>query len=269
MAMRSLWNGSISFGLVTIPVKLYVAAGKQNVSLRMLHDLCHTPLRYQRMCPTCERAVSPEETVSGFETEKNRFVILTEEDLDSLPLPSAKTVAIEHFVPAASVDPVYFEKTYYLEPDGGGANAYQLLRTALTEAGQFGIGRIAIRSRESLCAVRPSSGDVLALTLLYYANEVRSPAQLDVSPPGWTARPEELQAALTLMDSMSTVWDPDRYGNVRFTALQQLVESRQETGTEPVVAGEPEAAPEVLSLMEALRASLADANPADADEPRH
>lgn len=271
MAMRSLWNGSLSFGLVTIPVKLYTATSKHDVSLRMLHDLCHTPLRYQRMCPSCDRAVTPDETVSGFETEKNRYVILSEEDLASLPLPTAKTVAIEHFVPAAAVDPVYFEKTYYLEPDGGGANAYQLLRTALTEAGQFGIGRIAIRSRESLCAVRPGGGDVLALTILFFADEVRSPAGLELSPPGWEPRAEELQAALTLMESLSRDWDPSRYENRRYAALQELVRNRQGTGTEPVYARQPEAAPEVLSLMEALRASLAEGggNADQAAEDRH
>lgn len=257
MAMRSLWNGTLSFGLVTIPVKLYTATRKQDVSLRMLHDLCHTPLRYQRTCPHCERAVTPEETVSGFEVEKDRFVILTEDDLAALPTPVARTVAIEHFVPAAAVDPVYFDKTYYLEPDAGGANAYQLLRTALTEAGQFGIGRIAIRSRESLCAIRPGGDEVLALTLLYYADEVRSPAGLELSPPGWQPRADELQAALTLMDSLSRDWDPSLYENRRYAALQELVQQRQGAVTEPAYARPAEAAPEVLSLMEALRASVA------------
>lgn len=264
--MRSLWNGTLSFGLVTIPVKLYAATSKRDVSLRMLHELCHTPLRYQRVCPTCDRAVTPDETVSGFETEKDRYVILSEEDLASLPLPTAKTVAIEHFVPAAAVDPVYFEKTYYLEPDKGGANAYQLLRTALTEAGHYGIGRIAIRSRESLCAVRPGGGDVLALTVMFFADEVRSPADLALRPPGWAPQPDELQAALTLMDSLSRDWDPSRYENRRYAALQELVRDRQSTGPEPVYAGQPEATPEVLSLMEALRASLAERQ--DAPERR-
>lgn len=265
--MRSLWNGTLSFGLVTIPVKLYAATSKKDVSLRMLHDLCHTPLRYQRMCPHCERAVTPDETVSGFETEKDRFVILSEDDLERLPTPAARTVAIEHFVPAAAVDPVYFEKTYYLEPDTGGGNAYQLLRTALTDAGQYGIGRIAIRSRESLCAVRPGGGDVLTLSLLFFADEVRSPARLDLGPPDWQARPEELQAALTLMESMSRDWDPSRYENRRHAALQELVRDRQAIGAEPAY-GQPEAAAEVLSLMEALRASVADRERA-ADDRQH
>lgn len=272
--MRSLWNGTVNFGLVTIPVKLYAATSKQDVSLRMLHELCHTPLKYQRTCPSCERAVTPDETVSGYEVEKNRFVVLSEEDLSALPLPSARTISIEHFVPAAAVDPVYFEKTYYIEPAQGGTQAYQLLRTALTHAGQFGIGRVAIRSRESLCAVRAAADNALALTLLYFADEVRSAANLELGEARWEARPEELQAALTLMESLTRDWDPTRYPNRRIAAVEELVRDRQTAAPAAVVAPGPETAPEVVSLMEALRASLAEQQAGEdaaqqGNEPRH
>lgn len=262
--MRSLWNGALRFGLVTIPVKLYAATEDRAVKAHQLHDYCRTPVRYQKYCPTCERALEAGEVVRGYEVAPGRYVV--EEELsvpgveDGGPGPNAKAVEIIDFVPQPELDPVYYDKTYLMEPGEGGGKAYALLLRALKETGRVGVGRFTLRSRAALCAVRPIGRLALALVAMHDPDEVRSAEDLQflADPDGVDER--ELEMARQLVASMAEPFDPARYPNVEREALRQRLAERAvaaQPAAAPVHAGvEPALAGEAVDLMEALRRSL-------------
>jgi DNA end-binding protein Ku len=249
--MRSIWNGVISFGLVTIPVRLYTATESHDVAFHLIHKTDGARLKMVRWCPVEDRAVPWEEVERGFEISKDTYVPITDKDLDRIPLPTVHTVEISDFVDLRQVDPIYLDKSYFLGPDEKGAKAYLLLREALEKTGRAAVAKVAIREKESLCLVR-AYRDALALETLYYADEIRDTADVKV-PKNGEVRPQELKMAVSLIDSLTTEFDPSRYQDNYREALQHLIDAKAEGRPVPK-APAPKA--KVVDLMEALRASV-------------
>jgi DNA end-binding protein Ku len=252
--MRSMWKGSVSFGLVTIPVKLYAATETKDVRFNLLHEECRTPVQYRKWCPSCDREIAQDEIVKGYEYERGRYVMVTDQDFEAMPVAAAHTLDIVDFVQLEQIDPIYFEKTYYLEPGEGGAKAYALLRRAMEMTGRIAICRVVIRSKESLAAIRVFQNGVLAMETMHFPDEIRSPAGLTgiIEPE---LRAQEIEMATNLIASLSGEFRPEKFQNEYREALLELIEAKV-TGEEVV---QVEAAPErgrVVDLMEALRASI-------------
>src|SRR5690625_539626 len=171
--MRSMWKGSISFGLVNIPIQLYTAASEKRVRFNLLHRVCRTPIRYIKRCPTCDIPVAQHDLVLGFEYDPDRYVLIEPEDLEALPLPTLRTIDILHFVDLHEVDPIYFDKTYYIEPQERSDKAYGLLYQAMNDSGKVAMAKVTLRNKESLATVRIHQ-HLLALELMFYPDEIRS-----------------------------------------------------------------------------------------------
>ncbi len=248
---RAIWSGSISFGMVTIPVKLYGATESKDISFNLLHAKDGTRLKQVRWCPTDEVEVPWSETVRGYEYAKGQYVVLTDEDFEKLPLPSKHVIELSAFVEAQEIDPVFYERSYYLEPEDRAKKAYALLLRALEEKGLIAVATITIRKKEQLCALRPHSG-VLVLETLFYADEVRARPDTEVSGTKVTDR--ELEMASTLIELLRKPFDPKEYHDHYREALEQVIEAKQE-GREVVTSPE---APEtkVIDLADALRRSV-------------
>ena len=248
---RSIWNGLISFGMVSIPVKLFTATESKDISFRLLHRECNSRLKQLRWCPVCEREVEWGETVRGYEYAKEQHVIMTDEDFDKLPLPSKRTIELAAFVKAEEIDPVYYEKSYYLEPDEIGLKPFALLMKALREKGLTAVAKIAIRNKERLCALRPMDG-TLMLETLYYPDEIR--VERGVELPEVQVSDRELEMASTLIDLLADAFEPEKYEDEYRQALMAIIEAKLQ-GEEFVEA--PAAAPaKVTDLMAALKASV-------------
>lgn len=250
-----MWKGSISFGLVSIPIKLYAATEEKDIKFNYLHEPCRTPIRYQKSCPTCDREVTMEEVVRGYEYEKGRYIIFQDQDFEQIPVAAARTVDIVDFVHLEDIDPVYFARTYYLEPGEGGNKAYHLLRMAMEDTGRIAIARIVMRSKESLAAIRVYKHNVLAMETMHYPDEIRSVAGLTGVEAVPEIRPQELEMARGLITSLSGEFLPEKFRNEYREELVRMIQ--QKIAGEEVVT--PAAAPErarVVDLMEALRASI-------------
>ena len=247
---RPIWKGTISFGMVTIPVRLYTATESKDISFRQLHEPDNARIQYQRYCPVDDRKVEMDEIVKGYEYTKDRYVIVTDEDFENLPVAGKRTIELSAFVDARDIDPIYYEKTYYLEPEEIGAKPYALLVKALEEKGKTAIGKIAIRSRERLCALRLMHGQ-LALETLLYADEVRPQEDIDEI----AVSEAEMKVALALIELLEEKFDIARYHDEYRVALTKLIEAKLE-GHEIVAPEEPEEAAPVVDLMAALKASV-------------
>jgi DNA end-binding protein Ku len=254
MATRAIWSGTIAFGMVSIPVRLYAATESHDVRFHLLHKGCGARLKNVRWCPVHDQAVAWEDTERGFEYAKGKYVPVSEEELDRLPVKTVHSVEISDFVKLEEVDPIYFERAYYLAPEENGAKAFALLRKALLETGRAAVAKVAIREKESLCLVRPYE-DVLTMETMFYANEIRSARELERAANGKQAvSAKELQMAVSLVESLSDEFDIDRYEDEYQRALKKLLDAKVKGKALPEA---PEArAPEVVDLMEALRASI-------------
>jgi DNA end-binding protein Ku len=253
--VRSLWKGAISFGLVNIPVRLYAATENKSVSFNYLHRACHTPIRYAKMCPACRVEVSQEDLIRGYEIEPGRYVTIEERDVENLPLPTGRTVEILDFIDLAEIDPVYYEKSYYLEPGDGAIKPYALLRRAMQQSGKAAIAKIAIRSRSSLCCLRVYQ-DVLALETMHYPDEVRSVQRLEGLAAAPPVSETELRMADALIQGLTAPFQPEKYTDDYRAALLELIRVKAAGGE--IHAAQPTAAisPQVVDLMAALEASL-------------
>lgn len=253
--MHTVWKGSISFGLVNIPVKLHAATENKDVKLRQLHKECHTPISYKKVCEGCQREVKEEDIVKAFEYSKNKFVVLDEEDLENLRKEAEdKAVEIIDFVKLEEIDPIYFEKTYYLSPDATGAKAYVLLRKTLEESGKIGVAKITIRAKEQLAVIRVYK-NTLVMEVIHFPDEVRSVGDVPNIPSIETVVQRELETALMLVEQLTTAFDPTKYTDEYRTALMQLIEDKKAEGT--ITANEKQPLPDnVTDLMSALQASL-------------
>ncbi|WP_100404655.1 non-homologous end joining protein Ku [Bacillus solitudinis] len=255
--MHTVWKGSISFGLVNIPIKLHTATEDKDIKLRQLHKDCHTPISYHKVCPGCDEEVKPEDIVKAYEYVKGKFVILDAEDLEKLKKENEeKSVEIIDFVKLEEIDPIYFEKSYFMAPDNGGGKAYSLLRKALVESGKIGIAKIIIRSKEQLAVVRVYQ-ETLLMETIHFPDEVRNVQEVPNIPTELVVVQKELDTALMLVEQLTTTFEPEKYHDEYRTALMELIEEKK-AGAKTVTATEkqPAAASNVTDLMSALQASL-------------
>jgi DNA end-binding protein Ku len=262
--MRSMWKGAISFGLVMIPVKLYAATEQKDIAFRQVHREDGGRIRFRRVCSLDGAEVPYEDVAKGFELPGGEMVVLTDDDLADLPLASSKSIEVMHFTPADQLDPILFNRSYYVEPEAAGVRAYALLRDALERSGRVAIAQVALRQRESLATLRTRDG-VLVLETLLWPDEVRG-ADFGFLDEDIEVRTQELRMATSLIDSMTVDFDPGEYHDRYREALQELVTAKTE-GRDVIQPGEPAAPAASTSLADALRASLAAARGDQADEP--
>ena len=249
---RPIWKGAITFGMISIPVKLFGATESKDLAFNNLHKECKSRLKQKRWCPVDDREVFMDEIVKAYEYSKDSYVEITDEDLEALPVPSKHTIELTSFVQQVEIDPVYFERTYYLEPEQIGAKPYALLLRALKTKQVSAVAKIALRNKESLCVLRASDNNLLMLETLYYPDEVRT-ADLPVQPDVMVSQPE-LAMALSLVEMLQEPFDPQQYSDNYRTALIDMIEAKR-NGQE--IVAPPEAPlPQTVDLMAALKASL-------------
>jgi len=252
--MHTMWKGSISFGLVNIPVKMFSATEDKDIRFRYLHKECGTPVKYIKTCPTCDREVQSEEIVKGYEYEKGRFAIITEEDLESIVPETRKAIEILDFVSLEEIDPIYFDKTYFLSPNETGDKPYMLLREAMNKTGKIAIAKITIRSKESLAAVRLYQNCIVMETI-FYPDEVRAVDQVPGLPKNVDVNESELNMAVQLIENLATGFDPSKYTDQYREKLTELIHAKIE-GEEIQEAPETPKLGKVVDLMAALQASI-------------
>jgi DNA end-binding protein Ku len=256
MAARAISSGTISFGLVSIPIKVYTATSNKDVHFSMLHATDKSRLKQQYVCATCGEIVARNDTVKGYEYSRDQYVVVTDEELTGLQRKSDQTIEIEEFVPIEKVDPIYFEKSNLLGPDKGGQKAYQLLHEAMTKSGRVAVGRYSTRGRLQLVLLRPM-GDGLAMHGLFYADEVRSFADIEIDRT-IALKDAELGLATQLIDQLSNeTFDPKKYEDHYRADLLAAVD-RKVAGEEIVVAKPEEQREQIIDLVAALKKSLGD-----------
>ncbi len=251
--MRSIWKGAISFGLVTIPVKLYSATEQKDVTFHQVHREDGGRIKYKRVCSVDGEEVPYADIAKGYELATGEMVVLTDEDFADLPLTSSRRIDVLQFTPADQIDPIYFAKSYYLEPDGQGAKPYVLLRDALERSGQVAVVKVALRQRESLAALRVRDG-VFVLETMLWPDEIRE-ADFGFLEEDVDVRPQELKMAESLIDTMVADFDPAEYKDAYREALQEVIEAKV-AGKEVVAPEAPAEAGPAVDLMAALRASV-------------
>jgi DNA end-binding protein Ku len=255
--MRSIWAGAISFGLVVIPVKLYAATEQRDITFRQVHRKDGARIQFRRFCTLEGVEVPYSDIAKGYELPTGDMVVLTDEDLADLPLVTAHRVEVLHFAPSEQVEPIYANKSYYLEPEGPGARAYVLFRDALEQSGKVAVAKVALRQRETLAALRVREG-VITLETLLWPDEVRKPdfAFLDEDIE---ARPQELKMAASLIDTMTEDFDPDEYHDDYREALEAVIRAKIEGNqvVRPAGVEVPSPKGQPADLTEILRASVA------------
>lgn len=255
--MRTIWNGSISFGLVNIPIGLALATQRNDVAFRTLHRECGTPIKQKRWCPHHEREVEQDELVKGWEVTKGEFVVVEEADLESVALTRSQSIDILRFVRLEDVDPVYFDRTYYLAPASADAarRPYVLLLRAMQETGMAAVGKFVLWGKENLCLIRAQE-DTLAMETLFFADDVRSKAEIEEAVEATDLRDAELRLAEQVIDSLVGDWNPEDFENEYRRDLKAMLEAK--LAGEKITRPEPVPDTPVIDLMEALRRSVAE-----------
>lgn len=252
--MRPIWKGSISFGLVYIPVSVYPATREEKLSFRQLRATDLSPIRYKKVAEADQKEVTADQIVKGFEYERGRYVIMNDEDFAKVKIESTHSIDITDFVDLEQVDPKFFYKPYFLEPQKGGEKAYGLLHKALSKTGKIGIAKVVISNREHLAAVKPD-GLFLILELMHFAHEILSPDQL-TSGPEKDIGEKELKMAEALIDSMAGEWEPEKYRDEYRTAVRELIEQKAQNKDVSGPIAAPRAATNVVDLVKVLQQSL-------------
>jgi DNA end-binding protein Ku len=250
--MKTMWRGAISFGLVSIPVRVYTATEEKTLRFNQLHEKDHGRIKYKRVCSKDGEEVPFDEIVKGYEYEKDRYVILDDEDFEAVPVESTRTIDIAQFVDQAEIDPIYYKKTYYLGPEEAGVKAYQLLSEALRDGEKVGIAKVSFRDKEHLAAVRLMDG-VLVLDTMFWPDEIRE-ADFPELEKTQKVSDKELQMAKSLIENLTEGWKPDAYTDEYREALLEIVEKKV-AGEEVEVIEAPEPT-KVVDLMEALKQSV-------------
>ena len=250
--MKTIWKGAISFGLVTIPVKVYGATEEKTLRFNQIHEKDGGRIKYKRVCSADGEEVPYGEIVKGYEYEKDHYVTLTDEELDALPVPAARAIEIERFVDSEQIDPIYFQRSYYLVPDGTGAKAYHLLREAMSDDDKVALAKVAFRDKEHLATVRLRE-NVLMLETMFWPDEIRE-ASFDELDEDVELRPQELKMARSLIDSLTDDFEPKDLHDEYRAALEDLI-SKKVQGEE-ITYAEPAEPSKVVDLMDALRASV-------------
>ena len=252
--MRPIWRGAITFGMVTIPVKMYTAIEQRDIRFKLLHRDDHAPIVEKRFCTAEDREVGWEELVRGFEVSKGEFVVIEPAEIEEAKPESASTIDIGDFVELEEIDPIYFEKSYFLEPVDVGAKPFSLLKRALEETGRIAIARVSIRSKERLATIRAYDG-TLVLETMFYPDEIRSTAGLDLPDAGESrVSGRELDMARALVENLSARFRPEEYTDRYRVALQQLIERKMAGEKRNARRRKPE--PKLVDLMAALEASV-------------
>ena len=263
--MRAIWKGAVSFGLVNVPVRLYSATQEHDIRFHQVHRADGGRIRMKRTCEVCGETVGYDELAKGYDPGDGRLVILTDEDLESLPLASGHEIDVLEFVPTDQVDPILFGRTYYLEPDLRAVKPYALLREALTTTDRMAVVKVALRQRESLAVLRVRDSVIVLQTLLW-PDEVRA-AEFDVLETEVELRPQELTMAASLVESLAADFDPDQFEDSYATAMTELVESKL-AGAGPAPTQEVAASTEeVVDLLTALQRSVERAREARGEAP--
>ncbi|HYP08377.1 MAG TPA: Ku protein [Bryobacteraceae bacterium] len=248
----TIWKGYITFGLISIPIRLFAAARTDRISFNMLHEPCSTRIKQQLFCPTCERVVERSEIVKGYEAEKNSFVLITDDDLKNVAPPSSETMEIVEFVELKDIDPLYFDASYYATPEEPGRRAYQLLLETMQKTGYAAIAKIAMHQREYTVVIRPRE-DGLTLHTIYYANEVRAVPEYGQTK-NTEVKPQEIQLAEQLVKSLAAPFDPEKYEDAYQKRLTAMIDAKREGKAVKETKGK-KLAP-VIDLMAALQRSL-------------
>ena len=255
--MRAIWKGSISFGLVNIPIALYPATRKEDLKFKLLRSSDHSPVNYKRVAAADGKEVPWDQIVKGYEYEKGKFVVLNEKDFQRVDLEATQTVDIQDFVDIDEIDPMFFYKPYYLEPQKGGDKAYVLLREALADGKKVGIAKVVIKTRQYLAGVKAMK-HALVLELMHFAEELSDAEKLNV-PKTLEPGKREMDMARALADSMSAKWDPEKYHDDYREALLEVIEEKVEPGGKEI-DDKPKKAPtptKVIDLVAVLQQSLA------------
>ncbi|HEY8529080.1 MAG TPA: Ku protein [Paenibacillaceae bacterium] len=253
--MQTVWKGAISFGLVHVPVKMFASTEDKDVHFRLIHKACGTPVSYVRTCPHCETQVEWEDIARGYEYEKGRFVLFDEEELEAIKPESARTIRILDFVSLEEIDPIFFQKTYYLSPDQAGEGAYALLLEAMRQTGRIGIARVAIRSKSSLAAIR-AYGNCICMETMFYPDEIRSLEAVPNLPKESRVDPRELDLAKMLIEQLTAPFDAAKYTDDYRAAVLDAIQRKIAGQGADVVAAPAVERTNVIDLMAALQASL-------------
>jgi len=254
--MRAIWKGSISFGLVNIPIALYPATRREELKFRLLRKSDLSPVNYKRVAEKDGKEVPWDQIVKGYEYEKGKYVVLKDEDFERVDLEATQTVDIQDFVHVDEIDPMFFYKPYYLEPQKGGEKAYALLRDALEDSNKVGIAKVVIKTRQYLAGVKPEDG-ALVLELMHFADELADTEKLHV-PKKVEVGKREMNMAKSLIDSMSSKWEPEKYRDDYREALMEVIEEKVEAGGKEIEE-KPRKAPKptkVIDLVSVLQKSL-------------
>jgi DNA end-binding protein Ku len=264
---RAIWSGAISFGLVNVPVKLYSATSPKTVRFHQLSSKTGARIRQKRVDPSTGDEVPYEEIVKGYEITPERYVVITPEELEALDPKATKTIDIEEFVDLDEIDPIYYDHSYYIVPSTGGEKPYRLLIEAMRESGKVGVGRIVLRTKQQLCALRPTR-DVLTLSTMLFGDEVLPPDRLDELDAAREAEASQREVAMAgqLIDSLSGKFDPEKFRDDYRDRVLELIE-RKAAGEEIAVQPEAEEPVPAPDLMAALEASLAAVKSGDSDKP--
>jgi DNA end-binding protein Ku len=269
--MRPTWKGSISFGLVTIPIAVFPAtSSREKISFKMLRKGDLSPIRYKRIAETDGKEVPWEHIVKGYEYEKDKFVVFEDADFDAVELASTDTIAIQDFVELDQIDPIFFHTPYYLEPMKGGSGAYALLRDVLAETGKVGIAKVTMRNREHLAAVK-ADGSLLVMELMHFAHEIAPAAAIKV-PEDKKLGAREKEMAKTLVEQMSSEWKPEHYKDEYASAMMKLIDEKIKAGGKEIPGRKKHApaATNVVDLVKVLQESLAAAGKsASPAKPKH
>jgi DNA end-binding protein Ku len=248
----TVWKGYITFGLITIPVRLYAAARTERVSFNQIHEVCGSRIKQQTYCPHCERVVERSELVKGYEVEKDRYVIVSDEEVKSVAPPSSDNMEILEFVKAEGIDPIYFDASYFMVPEEAGKKAYHLLLETMQKSGYSAIAKVAMHQREYTVVVRPNP-DGLLLHTMFYPEEVREVPEFR-RDESVTVKPQEVALAEKLVEGLATDFDPSKYHDEYQGRLLQMIEAKREG--QPVKAETPKKRAPVIDLMQALQKSL-------------
>lgn len=251
---RPIWKGYLTFGLVTIPIKLYTAEDPKDVHFRMLHASCGTPIQNRRWCPQHEAIVPYEELVRAYEHAKGRFVTMTDEDFDNVPIETNQNLNVGEFVSLDEIDPIFYEKSYYIAPDAGGEKAYLLLHEAMRDANKVAVGKVVLREKEHLVAVRPYRQG-LVMSMLFYADEIRKMDELEELPiVNAKVHPNERKMAVQLIDGLTAEFHPEEFKDEYRGKLMEVIKAKVDGET--IVAPQLPKPEKVVDLMDALRRSL-------------
>ena len=254
MAPRSIWKGTLGFGLVNVPVKLYSSVDEKSIRFNQLHRECRSRIQMPKWCPTCDRKVEATELAKGYEVAQGEYIILEDSDMAGLPLKSLKNIELVEFVAATAIDPRMTDKSYFMAPDEAGPKAFSLLLQAMEKVGKVGVAKLSMREREHLCTVRPF-GKILILQTLYWAEELRDPGELEKPLP--VVSEKELEMGLMLLGTLvNDKPDLNKYQNEYRAALMEVIQAKVAGTFVPAVAEAPKPA---TALVAALMASLREA----------